>query len=284
MTRMGDRYLIGCWSCDADGLSGGDWLRAVAEAVGAPGGGALLDDPERWLAPYINGTSRRGRPAELPSLALVAGWRQALQSDKPALRYLRWDRRLNIRAIRACKLGYGQAPGPYRVWPAFTLPVFVAPDELINVRKRFWPKQPLGADGGPIKYVGLRDRGSHLYPSLPPACPNLRGLDALLVAGEFDAIVARQRRLPAVSSTCGAKLPNALVQTLVGAARRIAVLFDVGEEQAAEQAVVKLRDAGASAWTVDLPMKHKGADLSDWFAAGGSRDELLGMIQCARRF
>jgi hypothetical protein len=285
MTQSGDRYLLGCWSCEADGLGGGDWLRAVAEAVGAPGGGALLDDPERWLAPYFNSTTRRGKPAELPSLAKIDGWHKALLSNAAAFSYLRHDRRLSLRAINECQLGYAEhgVAGAYHDWPAFTLPVFAAPGEPINLRKRLWPEAPRDAGGKPVKYVGLSGRGSSLYPNLPPACPGLRGLDALLVAGEFDALVARQQRLPAVSTTCGARLPEALVKPLAAAYRRIAVLFDVGEEQAAARVVEALRAAGTTAWTVDLPFTVKGADLSDFFAVGATRDELLDLIKQARR-
>ena len=233
MTRIPgrERPLLGCWSCEAGGLRSGDWLRAVAQEVGAPGGGALLDEPEHWLAPYvINGSPRRGPPTEPPSLSMVCGWHSALKCHKPAMQYLMHDRRLSIRTLSGRKLGYALAPGKFYEWPAITIPVFAAPNEVINLRKRFWPDVPV-EDGKPVKYVGLRDRGSHLYPSLPSQ--RVKGLDALLVAGEFDALIARQKGLPAVSTTCGASLPRGLVRPLAQY-DNVAVLFDVGEEPAAE--------------------------------------------------
>jgi hypothetical protein len=274
----GGGYYISCWSCEADGLASGDWLRSVAEAVGAPGGGVLLADPERWLAPYLNGVSRRGRPAELPSLAMITGWHEALMSNRQALDRLRNRYGLRRVTLSHYTVGYAEqgAPGMYREYPAFTLPVFNSLGELVNVRKRFWPQQPRDEHGKRIKYVGMAGRGAQLYPDVPAD-------SALLVAGEFDALVGRWLLVNAVSTTCGAKLPERLAAELVQSAPRVAVMYDVGEDQAAERAVEVLLAAGASAaWVVHLPLKRKGADLSTWHSAGRKRPALLQLIEHSR--
>lgn len=274
MTRLPgrDEPLLGCFSCEADGLSGGDWLRTAAEKVGAPGGGALKADPERWLAPYINGTFRRGVPAELPTVAKLTGWNAALLSHKRALGYVRNEYGLRRDTIARYAVGYAEhgAPGKYREYAAYTLPVFNADGDIVNLRKRFWPETPRD------KYVGLGGRGSQLYPDMPETGAQT-AFDAILVAGEFDALVGRQLRLPTVSTTCGARLPEELASEFAG--YRVVVMYDVGEERAARRSVEVLLGAGASeAWVVRLPMRRKGADLSSWYSSGGHRNDLLKVI------
>src|SRR6266516_637474 len=42
-------WWVSCWTCKSRGLELGDYLRALAAAVDAPGGGAVLGDPLRYL-------------------------------------------------------------------------------------------------------------------------------------------------------------------------------------------------------------------------------------------
>lgn len=59
------RWFIGCWTCPSDG-----YLRLLAEATGAPGGGALLDEPLRYLRHIGRGSAVLKREATvLPSHA-----------------------------------------------------------------------------------------------------------------------------------------------------------------------------------------------------------------------
>lgn len=104
----------------------------------------------------------------------------------------------------------------------------------------------------------------------------------LLVAGFLDAFSARQRGLPAISAI-GDKLPDPLTHDLAG--KIVAVAYDVGEEESAEQTTTKLRAAGNEAFVVHLEklgLPHKG-DLADYFAAGGSVRKLRTLVGAARR-
>ena len=281
--RPGGGFWLGCWSCAAEGVGRGEWLREVAREVGAPGGGALLDEPWRWLAGYTTSAApRRGRVAPLPDLSMIDGWHAALLSDEDALRYLRRKRGLKDRVIRGNQIGYAVrgAPGPYRNAAAFTLPVFNATGELVNVRKRFWPDLPSDR-GRAMRYVGLGGRGTHLYPGLPDFRLAFADLDAILVAGEFDALVGRAHRLPTVTATSGAMLPDALADEF--AEWSVAVLFDHGERKAATRAVRLLRDAGADAWRVPPGMPRRGDDLTDFFVSyRRTRGDLLRRVLRSR--
>lgn len=239
---------IACWSCAAAGLDGGDYLRALAVEVGANGGGALLEDPARYLAHLAAGPpTRRGRREEPPSRAAVAGWQSRLRSDRPAMRYLREERGLTGATISRHRLGYDGE--------AITMPV-LRRRRAVNLRRRF-----LAPDAKP-KMRGLAGHRARLYPFAPPD-------DAwLLCEGEFDAVVARQHGLPAVTSTAGTHWASAWDGYLPG--RRVAVVYDAGAGslRAAAQRAAKLREAGAEdAWAVALGSAglHDGEDLTDWF-------------------
>jgi hypothetical protein len=102
----------------------------------------------------------------------------------------------------------------------------------------------------------------------------------LLCAGTFDGLIAlEQGNFPAISASCGAKLPEHLVPDLAG--RKVAVAYDVGEEAAAERTVEILLAAGTEAWVVhleELGLPDKG-DLNDYFRRGGKAGELADLIR-----
>lgn len=255
--RPGGGWWVGCWRCTARGLSGGDYMRALAAAVGAPGGGALLENPLKYLRPWLHRAPSRRTPEQLPSKATVDGWHSRLMASDEPLDYLT-ERGLLTSTLVSYRLGWDGE--------AITIPVFDASGELVNVRRR---RLERGA-----KPIGLGGRGSQLYPDMPP------GRGVVLAAGEFDALLARQHGLPAVTTTCGARLPDHLVPALAG--RRVAVVYDVGEDVAAASAE-KLVAAGAEAWVVRLGLPREGDDLTDWFVTyGRSRRELVALIRRER--
>jgi hypothetical protein len=97
----------------------------------------------------------------------------------------------------------------------------------------------------------------------------------------MDALLGRQSGLPTVTSTAGAAVGRALFERF--ADRRVAVVFDAGEESRAERVARELTVANArSAWVVPLPLPE-GGDVADWFVKyGRSRDELIELIREAR--
>jgi hypothetical protein len=281
-------WNIGCWRCAAHGLSGGEYLRRLAQEVGCVhGGGALLADPLHWLAPIDRQTGsaqRRGRN-RLPSGGHIAGWEAALATTQAALRYLRHERGLAPRTLRSAQIGYAQygAPGSWSDHAAFTLPVFAA-GAMVNLRKRFWPTTPADRQGRSQRYVGLAGRGTQLYPAAPS------GRCLVLAEGEFDALVTRQHGIEAVTTTGGAGTWKREWSRLFRG-RSVAVIYDAGAASMplAERRAEVLREAGASAWAVDLAQVglEPGEDLTDWFVtyrrSAGALRKLVARSRPTRR-
>lgn len=261
----GTGWWMKCWSTRCP--SGGDYLRALAEVVEAPGGGALLGNPMHYLGQGLPIRVTGREPAALPSHAMLAGWCARLLAGGDGLDYVLEERGLSVSTLKKYKVGFdGQA---------ITLPVFGRACQLANVRRRFLNP----AKDGP-KIVGLRGRGSQLYPRIPGEGP------VLLVEGEFDALLARQHGIPAVTSTAGTSWKEEWDESVAG--RRVAVLYDAGHRswKLAMRRAMQLEASGArQAWCVDLRRGglRKGEDLTDWFVKyGRPADELLKLIREAR--
>jgi hypothetical protein len=251
-------FWVQCWRCPG-GKAYTDDLRVVVGVAAS----LILNDPLTHLAPWLNDVHDAERtPAPLPTISTVRRWNVEGLSERH-LTYLRETRGLTDEAISRHLIGHDGH--------AYTLPIFDG-TRLVNVRRRL-DNAPPGR-----KYLGLRGRGSQLYPDVPAK----RTL--LLVAGEFDALIARQVGLPALSTTCGATLPEHLVPPLAN--KSVAVAYDVGEESKAEITVVRLRRAGADAWVVPMGerMPHDGDDLTDWFVRCGlTRHDFIHLAARARR-
>jgi hypothetical protein len=262
------RWFVGCWACPSE-----EYLPAVAEAVGAPGGGELRDDPTRWLGHLAhNGTRSRRPPAALPTEGDLRRWRRRLRLNRDALDYLRDERGLNRRTISRYGIGYGSGLSPWPEVDGFVFPVRDEAGALVNVKRRFWPDVPWSG-GRPAKSPVLPGRGCQLYPKVPP-----RGR-LLLVEGEFDALLARQHGLPAITTTCGKTLPDELAERLAG--RRVVVVYDVGAEADADRTVAKL---GRSARAVALRLPRERDDITDWFVTyGRSANALRALVTTRRR-
>jgi hypothetical protein len=114
-----------------------------------------------------------------------------------------------------------------------------------------------------------------LYPTIPP------GNTWLLCAGEFDALAAIQAGLPAVTGLIGAKWHHTWDSHAVG--KRIAVCYDVGEEEAAARTVDRLNGlfGVVEAWSVELTGPD-GYDLCDFFKEGHTAEDLLKRIRKAK--
>lgn len=284
--RRGERIAFYCSPCghDADAVytdkygrpewligsrvdrcpRGGACLRAVAEWLGAPSASALKTDPRPYLrsvASFV--VTREGEPESLPSEGYVSGWHSRLLSTRKPFDYLTRERGLTLETITRYRLGWNSDE------QTLTLPVHDAGGELVNLRRRrLGPGEP---------FRGLRARGSQLYPDLPPG-------GVLLVAGELDALSARQGGAGyVVTTTCGAWLPDHLTAELAG--RSVAVAYDVGEEAAAERTAAQLHSFRCESWIVRLGLLGLplGGDLNDYYRGGGTTRDLASLIRRERR-
>jgi hypothetical protein len=103
------------------------------------------------------------------------------------------------------------------------------------------------------------------------------------VAGEIDALSGLQMDLPAVTTTCGATVPQHLAALFTRCS--VYVLFDVGELRAAKAAARQLLASGArSAQVLDLGHLGlpRGGDLNDLHRQGGTREDIVALVRLAQ--
>ena len=246
---------------------GGECLRSLAAATGAPGGGALMADPARWLKDCRQPVSPSG-PPERVSWSKVLGWRERLGTDADAqLVCRRWGLQ------RATWERYGLGVADWRGRRALAYPV-VHGDTILTVKFRTLG-EPWMLNGKEVTKLGL-SASSAFYPSVP------RTGRLYLAAGEKDALIARQHGLRnTLTATTGAHVRGELVARLRG--RHVAVVFDRGEDQQAQRVAAKIQAAGGRAWVVDLPVRRQGEDLADWFVKyGGTAAELRRLATAAK--
>lgn len=272
--------VLDCPACSTGTLrvQPGHTVRSVWVCSRCGGGSALHDEIEaatgvpRWRyldAPYALGLPvRSGRanrkPAPLPSPADLRVMRQRLKRSPDVLKMMGRDGwGFSPDTITLAALGLTEAG-------EVAFPVF-ADGHLRQfvVRAR---------DGREPKYRSRAGHGAHWYPAPP------EGKTVLLAAGMKDALIARQNRCNAVSTTCGTSLPQRFLDHLAAnVERRVDVCYDVGEGAVAEKNARRIRAVGLKSSVVELPMARDGADLVDWFREAGTAQDLKHVIRRARR-
>lgn len=147
--------------------------------------------------------------------------------------------------------------------------------------KDFFYRRPLGD--------GRWDWGLAETPRLLYLLPALKGFPfVFVVEGEKDVHAAWDHDLPATTNPEGAgngKWTNAYARQLKATGvQRVYVIpdnDDVGKAHA-EQVVARCRRVGLKAWLVPLPGLAEHGDLSDYFALGHSRSDVLRLCKRAR--
>ena len=253
------RWKFNCFSCPETGAS---YMKALAELLGVKPA-TLLSDPPFDLLDEV-GYCRDREPDPLPTNREVRRWRDGLFESVEAFDYVR-HRGLSEQTLRRFWIGFDGR--------AIVFPCRDANGALVNIKRRALP----GSEWSFGKAKGLAGIPAVLYPDVP-ACSW-----SLVCEGEFDALLARQHGLPAVTTTCGQEWPDALVEQVQPKGRAFAICFDVGAQKA-EEVALKLLGAGArEVRIVHLPLAEKGADLSDWLLAGGTKAEFFELVRAARR-
>lgn len=241
--------LVNCIVCGAG-------LKQACEAAGIPQWKALTGNE-----PFL--PQRPAKPAEPLSEKMVALYREVLLTRASSrLAYLREQRGLTLATIQHFELGYDEG------FDRYVLPVRDAKGNLVNLR-RYLP----GAKTR--KMVNATGHGS---PRLYPLPLQSDWQTVLVTEGEWDALLARQHRLPACTGTHGA--PTWAPQWsrwLTG--RKVVFAFDcdmAGREAAAKHAPEVAKYA-AGVRVIDLGLGD-GEDLSDWFLKYGRTKADLGAL------
>jgi hypothetical protein len=217
-------------------------------------------------------------PEEPPPSSYLRAVCEARRSSRAVRRALWRERRISDHTADEFGIGWDADRG------AWVLSAWEEWGSLVNVTWRPPRGKSMRWKGNdvdhPMRLAGRRAEDGHLplWPHVP------EGRTWLLTAGEWDALVAIQAGLPGVTGLLGCKWNAAWDRFVIG--RRIAVVYDVGEELAAARTVERLRAAGAAeAWVVDLRsvgLDYEGADVCDHFLRGGTSHELCRATRRAR--
>lgn len=144
--------------------------------------------------------------------------------------------------------------------------------------KQFKQRRPDGKGGWSWK-LSRAPRVLYRLPELLAASPDMR---VFVVEGEKDADRLASVGLIATCNPGGAKKWSRLSDDSALHGRRVVIIADkdaAGREHAADVAM-RLQNRAAEIRVLELP--GPGKDASDWFGAGGTVDELLGLVKAAR--
>lgn len=245
-------------------LAGCDYLEVRAALLGRGVSKSLLRPAGKVKTASAAKPVREAKPAKpLPHESGLGNWHDRLMKD-PGLKgkrgYLRDSR--GLRPSTLMRFGIGHH------YKRFTLPIRNEAGDLVNVRR--YDEHAVGHN----KMINSSGHGtSRLYP-----LEVLEDADAsepiLLVEGEWDALLAVQHGLIAVTGTGGAGTPPKDLSPLVD--RSVYVVYDCDKagRDGARKAAEALLPVAKEVFVVDLGLPD-GHDLTDWFVTHGRNDEAL---------
>lgn len=200
----------------------------------------------------------------------VERWHQELLTNSDRQDQLWRVREVRLPTIRRFKLGWD------RVSQAFTIPIYVD-GELFNVRK-YRPNAPSHRK---IWWHRKDDRPKPMFPE-----SILLDTDAVLITeGEFDAMVANQHGFPAVSGTAGAGAWQ-VDWSRMFEGKQVYIVYDrdITGERGARQVAEALEPYAGTIYIAKIPLKKKGADVSDFFIDGHDDEEFRDMLRRAKSY
>jgi hypothetical protein len=225
----------------------------------------LLARRDEWVDPpaHSNGSGRRARTAsrseELPSEAMIEGWKRSLASDPIALEDLKSARGLWTKTADYYEIGWDKSS------QAYTIPVRDAAGNLVNLR-RYQIRPPEGRR----KIWGISGHnGPTIFPLGALDKAKRDGAPVIVSEGEWDAMICNQYNFRTVTRTGAARVWkaewNKLFKGLV-----VYVCHDMDSAgQAANRKVARaLVKVAKEVRIIRLPYpvtpKH-GKDLTDWW-------------------
>lgn len=230
--------------------------------MGCPEGGEarlLIKDKENWEVPGgASAGKSSGKPSEEITEAKVEGWAAALLANKSRLAGLVSKRGISKLTIRKYQIGWDGK--------VYTIPIRSMDGEIVNVRRY---DIDVGPESDRRKIWSVAGMGT---PTLFPV--DQLDYEALLICeGEFDALVAIQNGIPAITRTGAADVWRQEWNQLFRG-KRVFVCHDMDTkgQDANTKIVAALRGKAKSTTVVSLPYpvteKH-GKDLTDFFVEDG---------------
>lgn len=244
--------------------------------MGCPEGGEarlLIKDRENWELPDGSPKSKSsGKPDETITEAKVEGWAEALISNKNLLAALKKKRGLTSFTIRKYQIGWDGK--------TYTIPIRDMYGEIVNVRKY---DINVGSGDDRRKIWSVAGMGT---PTLFPV--DQLDYEAILVCeGEFDALVAIQNGIPAVTRTGAADVWRQEWSHLFKG-KRVFICHDMDAkgQDANNKIMAALRGKAKSTTIIELPYqvtdKH-GKDLTDFFVEDGhTKEEFVSLIKSGK--
>lgn len=215
--------------------------------------------------PTASGRSPRGKPtpepqataaeAKLPSEAFLQQATEALLASSAHLKTMREKRGLTLETVEKFGIGFHEG--------RFTIPVRDATGRLVNVR-RYKPNATEPKDKMMSWSRGTGTR--RLF--LPDVLEHHD--EVILVEGEMDAIIGQQYGLPTLSHTAGATAWDSR-WNLDFEGKVVFVCYDCDDtgRRGARKVEGQLQRYAKRVHVIALPMKEKGADLTNYFVDQG---------------
>ena len=260
--------LMKCHGVDEqEWASNWDWLQACAVAAGAPGVGALLSDPDKYLDRASGPTGRSSASGPLPDKTQFRDWGYRLWSRERGARearyWLKRERGISYDVIEEHGIGWNGAD--------IIIPLFDQNGRITTAKT----KRP--RDG--VKPIAWPGRGREHFPLYPWPEP---GGDVLICEGELDALRCLSVGIQATSVTLGVDTWRAPWHENQAwfADSHVYICFDVGAEAMGERLQRRFKQEGKQTWVVRLP-GPKGYDLTDYLREHSAR-ELRTLIGRAR--
>jgi hypothetical protein len=252
----------GVWHCVGKCGRGGS-ITALVKAVKA--GRVHLESAD--VVPIKEG--KKGKP--LPSDRQIKLWTKKLMGNTSAMRFMTEKRGLTKKTIKQYRLGYdGQR---------FTIPVYDADGELVNVRK-YKPNArehkdkmiSIGAGHGEGRIYGLETLAEEET--------------ILYCEGELDRLIALQHGLPAVTDTAGAPtFKSEWGKLFKGKHVYIAYDEDAAGDSGAQKARKVMEMFAESVHRVTLNTGIKGGDVTDFFVTcGRGKADMLEAMKTAKQW
>ncbi len=209
----------------------------------------------------------------LPDKAQLKRWTKQLLASEPRMRYLREKRGIHDEAlIKKLQLGYD------RRLQRYTIPIFDEDGHLVNVRM-YKPNAKTAANKMISWGVGWGTGRIYGFDTLSEYD------NILLCEGEWDRIVALQEGLPAVTHTAGAKVfKPEWAKHFKG--KRVYVAYDDDEsgKKGGQRVRRVLEEVAEGIYGVSLDLDIKGADITDFFLAGRTADEMIERMGSAAKW
>jgi len=198
---------------------------------------------------------------------ILQSYHEILLRAEKIMTYLTEKRGLSLPTIEKFNLGFDGD----RIW----IPIF-KDGKPVNVRRCRKP----GGTGE--KILNMAGSGAiKIYPEESLASPVI-----YLCEGEWDALVAVDRGLPALTLTGGAgSFPNDLAEAFRG--KDVAILYDCDEagRRGAQKAAGRLTGVAAKIRIVNLGLAENGDDVTDWFVKyKRSAEDLKSLIEATPEF